>query len=82
MNRKDRVEGWESLFVWKERAPGRVSGKGLGPPAGLQNWQPEGPQIVSVSFPTSEDPQESRKGQGLQGQRALAPISAPLPIVM
>lgn len=46
MNREDRAEGWESLCVWKERAPGRVASRALGPPSG-QNWQPEGPEGVS-----------------------------------
>lgn len=79
MNRKDRAEGWESLFVGKERAPGRLCGKGLGPPAGLQNWKPEGPQRVSALFSRLRRPTGE---QGPQGQRTPAPVSAPLPVVM
>lgn len=78
MNRKDRAEGWESLCVWKERAPGRVLGMGLGPPAGLLNWWPKGVSVLSfLRRPTGE-----WEGAWAAGQKSLSLIAARPPVVL
>lgn len=63
MNRKAAGRG----SVWKERAPGSVSGRVLAHQQGLQNKQPEGLEEEvnsSVLPPFLEDPQKSGQGHG------------------